>query len=98
MSVTQKRMREIVLQRYPRLFCKLREEFDGRPGLWFSGELTGDGSDIASDGRRLFDYYCREGDQEDYIFGVHPEINALLEAHGWWFEWYDCGTLMAHKD
>ncbi len=34
----------------------------------------------------------------EYIFGIHPEVDALASENGWFFEWQDSGTLMCHPD
>lgn len=88
---------EAVLQRWPKLFVRDTPEFDAAPGerLYFSGEPYGDGRDVASDGRQLFDYYQHE--MQDYEFGVHPEIRKLAEQHDCWFEWQTCGSLFAYR-
>jgi hypothetical protein len=27
-------------------------------------------------------------------FGVDPKLNEVVESNGWYFEWYDPGTIM----
>jgi hypothetical protein len=27
-------------------------------------------------------------------FGVQPKLNDFVEENGWYFEWYDAGTMM----
>ena len=53
----------------------------GGEGIWISGESD----------PRLFDYYS-----ERWIdtFGVQPKLNDFVEGNGWYFEWYDAGTMM----
>jgi hypothetical protein len=29
---------------------------------------------------------------------VEPKINAMVEKYGWYFEWYDPGTMMLWKN
>ena len=58
------------------------EEFgitDG--GIWISGESH----------PSLFNYYS-----ETWMdtFGVQPKLNDYVEENGWYFEWYDPGTMM----
>jgi hypothetical protein len=58
------------------------EEFgitDG--GIWISGESH----------PSLFNYYS-----ETWMdtFGVQPKLNDYVEENGWYFEWYDAGTMM----
>lgn len=96
---------------YPRLFVKTRAQFEAASkaeedrlrddfslGLWMSGELTGDGSDIAANDLPLFYYYANDPHEDNYTFGIHHEIDNLAKEHGCWFEWYDCGTLMVYPD
>jgi hypothetical protein len=53
----------------------------GGEGIWISGESTTD----------LFDYYAEMWYD---TFGVQPELNQFVEDNGWYFEWYDVGTMM----
>jgi len=53
----------------------------GGEGIWVSGESTTD----------LFDYYAEMWYD---TFGVQPELNQFVEDNGWYFEWYDAGTMM----
>lgn len=60
------------------------KEFDcemSENGIWISAEST----------PNLFNY-----DSERWLdtFGVQPELNAFVEENGWYFEWYDAGTMM----
>jgi hypothetical protein len=59
------------------------EDFNGSEGgIWINGETN--------------DYrlnYWTEN-YEEYTFGIANELNELVEEHGWFFEWYDAGTLM----
>ncbi len=58
------------------------EEFNGgEGGIWVSGEDT----------PVLMNYW-----EELYAdtFGVNPSLNKGTEARGWYFEWYDAGTMM----
>ena len=54
-------------------------------GIWISGESTPE----------LFDYYSSSWAN---TFGVEPKINAMVEKYGWYFEWYDPGTMMLWKN
>jgi len=65
------------------------EEFYKHPaeqGLWIGAE---------GNGGKLFDYY-----REDWIetSGVNPELNKFVEDNGWYFEWYDTGTIFLIQD
>ena len=50
-------------------------------GIWISGESTSD----------LFNYYSEVWYD---TFGVQPALNDFVEENGWYFEWYDAGTMM----
>jgi hypothetical protein len=88
MAATREKMMELLKAKYPAMFLRTTEEFDGsKGGIWTSGE---DGLP-AKDGFNLFNYY---GEGKRYELGVHTEIGTFLEKHGWFAEWYDCGTVM----
>lgn len=53
----------------------------GGEGIWISGESS----------PRLFNYYSEEWMD---TFGVQPALNDFVEENGWYFEWYDAGTMM----
>jgi len=82
---------ELIKAKYPKLFMRTTEDFNGSEnGIWSSGE----NGDEASDGFRLFDYYNEDYKEKRYIFGVHKEFLELLEKNGWFAEWHDPGTIM----
>ena len=107
MSITRKEMMSILSNKYPTLFMRTYEEFKGLPieddgGIWSSGE----GCEVADDGLLLFnnefdsyfeDEFGNIGVLNLYEFGVHNELNGILEENGWYAEWYDCGTIMFCK-
>jgi hypothetical protein len=39
----------------------------------------------------LFDYYSERWGN---TFGVEPKLNEQTEKRGWFYEWYDAGTMM----
>ena len=86
MATTRENLMAILKAKYPSMFLKTTEEFDG-----------GKNGDEAKDGRPLFDYYTQDGGEVHYVFGVHKEIGAILEKNGWYAEWYDAGTLMFYE-
>ena len=53
----------------------------GGEGIWVSGESQ----------PTLFDYYSERWMN---TFGVQPKLNQFVEKNGWYFEWYDAGTMM----
>ena len=67
------------------------EEFFGRAsknqniGIWVAADSTPE----------LFDYDSREWIN---TFGIKPSINKVVEDGGWYFEWYDPGTMMVWKN
>jgi len=62
----------------------LGEEEISEDGIWFRSE----GED-APDGYRLFEYW----DSTPY----HPDLEALVEKHGFYLQPHDPGTLMAFR-
>ena len=62
------------------------EDFDrSTGGIW-----------IAAEGKQeLFNYYSEAWMN---TFGVKPELNKTIEDNGWFFEWYDAGTMMVWPD
>jgi hypothetical protein len=50
-------------------------------GIWVAAESTPD----------LFDYWSKAWSN---TFGVKPSLDTLVEESGWYFEWYDAGTMM----
>ena len=91
METSRAKMMELLRAKYPNMFLRTTEEFDGgKNGIWSSGE---DGIK-AKDGFTLFNYYAEDYREVRYVFGVHKEIGNLLEKNGWYTEWHDCGTIM----
>ena len=50
-------------------------------GIWVAADST----------PSLFNY-----DSSEWLdtFGVKPSLNKVVEDNGWYFEWYDPGTMM----
>lgn len=75
--------------------CGTAEEFYNHPlrveGIWISAE-----SSYADDGSPLFDYYHENF--ELYDIGVEKALAEAVNRKGWYFEWYDAGTMMLYKD
>jgi hypothetical protein len=79
-------------KKYPNLFMRTTEEFNGSEGgIWSSAE----NGDEAKDGFPLFEYYTENHTR--YELGVHNEIYEFLEKYGWYAEWNDPGTIMFWK-
>tara|TARA_B110000211_G_scaffold116290_1_gene134728 strand:- start:157 stop:429 length:273 start_codon:yes stop_codon:yes gene_type:complete len=60
-------------------------EANDNNGIWISAEST----------PSLFNYYSEAWGN---TFGVNPELNDVVEQHGWFFEWYDAGTMMVWEN
>ena len=79
----------LLSKKYPGMFLRNTEEFNGSEGgIWTSGE---DGP-TAKDGYSLFNYYAE--DYHRYEIGVHKEVYDYLEKLEWYCEWNDAGTIM----
>ena len=69
--------------------CGTTDEFYGckndNNGIWVA----------AYSNPELFNYYS-----EVWVdtFGVDPKLNAMVETNGWYFEWYDPGTMMVWEN
>ena len=59
-------------------------------GLWVSGE---EGNEV--DGRPAFSYWSMS---ERYEFGVHRSMDAFLDRHGAYADWYDPGTVVIYLE
>lgn len=81
-------LRELT-KRYSTAWFKKGEEFSSnhQNSIWTSGE-----EGINSEGYPLFDYY-----NDNYIMGVHPEVEAFLNRHGYFAEFLDAGTVFIYK-
>jgi hypothetical protein len=95
MATGREKLLEILEKKYPKMFLRTTEEFNGNSGgIWSSGE---DGL-LAKDGFPMFEYYAEDYNEKRYVFGVHKEIRELLEKNGWFAEWNDPGTIMFWKE
>ncbi len=83
---------EILKKRFPNEFFKPSSEFrnDNTNGVWCGAEPGA----IMSDGFPAFDYYAEDYREVRYVLGVHKEMVALLEEHGYYAEFHDAGTVM----
>ena len=71
---------------FPKAWCRVGDwDGSGDLVLW-SGEDS-----WTNDGRMLFDYYSMDG------VDVLPEVEALANKFGYYFECYDPGTYIAYK-
>lgn len=91
MATEREELMELLKAKYPKMFLRTTEEFNGSEGgIWTSGE---DGLP-AKDEFPLFKYYAEDFNEKRYIIGVHKEIYNFLNKHGWYGEWNDPGTIM----
>jgi len=91
MALSRTKMMAKLEAKYPKLFMRTTEEFNGsKGGIWSSAE----NGDEAKDGFNLFNYYSEDYNEVRYHIGVHKEIYNLLEKNGWYAEWNDPGTIM----
>ena len=69
--------------------CGTTDEFYGEKnennGIWVAADYTPE----------LFNYWSTQWAD---TFGVDPKLNAAVEKAGWYFEWYDPGTMMVWKN
>jgi hypothetical protein len=70
----------------------------GTTDEFYGGENDNCGIWVAADSTtELFDYH---GDNFKWgdTFGIEPKLHAMVETNGWYFEWYDPGTIMVWED
>ena len=95
MATNREALIKILEAKYPSIRLANSEDFNGsKDGIWVRStedRLT------AKDNRLLFSYYVIDNNEKNYVFGVHRELNDLLEKHGWYGEWYDAGTMFFYK-
>lgn len=63
------------------------KEFYNEPsieGIWISAECS-----------EYFEYYYEDAQEKTYTLGVRNDLHEFAKANGWYFEWYDTGTMMA---
>ena len=66
--------------------CGTTKDFGiGGEGIWIAADST----------PGLFQY---DGQMWLDTFGVEPSIDKLVEDNGWYFEWYDPGTMMVWQN
>ena len=87
MNSKLKRKADQITKRFPSVWLKDGEDFNGSKGALWSGE----GSEI--DGNYAFDYY---GFRD--TMGVHPELFEYLNKIGLHSEWYDSGTVLIYTN
>lgn len=75
------------------LVCGTTEEFNGdEGGIW----LCGEGGQLDRNNMRIFHYYNDDFEGAHYTFGVRNHLHRWAERAGWFFEWYDAGTIMLY--
>ena len=83
---TQNAMIKKLNKAFPNCNAVCSTEWDGRKGaIWFRGGQMPEDMPVYSQ-----EYFFEEG-------GTHPELEAMLQANGWYSEPYDSATLMAYQ-
>ena len=79
---------EILRGKYPDQWMNESEEFNGSEGgIWLDAEC-----DVTDrNGKRLFDYWNQDLAKRE--FGVIEHLNQWAGRAGWYFEWWDAGTI-----
>ncbi len=68
----------------------------GTTDQFYGSKNENNGIWVAADSNpELFDYYSERWMD---TFGVDPKLNKLVEDNGWYFEWYDPGTMMVWEN
>ena len=66
----------------------------GTAADFYSSKVENEGIWVAADYTpELFDYW-----NSKVPFGINEKLNKLIEDSGWYFEWYDPGTMMVWKN
>ena len=66
-------------------------ELAGRDDYLYPGSKN-----IHPDGYDWAEYYSEDYREEYSRFGVHLDIHKILDEHGLYCEWYDCGSLRVY--
>ena len=75
---------------------KMGVHVSGTTDEFYGSKNDNNGIWVAADSNpEMFDYYS--GDWMD-TFGVKPSLNEVVESNGWYFEWYDPGTMMVWEN
>lgn len=93
LQATREQMMQILKQKFPKMWIKLSEQFNGREGnIW-----TGEGSCHNDEHETpLFNYYDTK--EVLYKMGVHKDLVKTLDKHGWYCEFYDAGTVFITQE
>jgi len=90
MIADREKMMQVLGELFP--ITGTTEDFDGSEGgIWICGEC----GYLNKKGIPYFDYYDMSS---LYTFGVENKLYRLAERHGWYFDWYDGGTIMVYPD
>jgi hypothetical protein len=92
MSMTRAKLITAINQTFPRMQCRLGEDFSSsnRGSIW-----TGEDAGEAADGNSIFNHYAFDVDPQEtvWVLGVHRQLLALLQTAGWHAEFHDAGTV-----
>lgn len=84
---TRNQMTNLLAAKFPKLKTIPSEVFDGTKDRI----VTGEGSEMP-DEMPAFDYWSQDYKETTYIMGVHKDLVAFLDKHGWYAEAHDPGT------
>lgn len=87
---TRDEMMALITKRFPNIWMKTSEQFDGRKdAIW-----TGTNSFIDKDKEvPAFNDFI---ESKKYDIGVHVTLVSFLNKHGYYAEAYDCGTFFIY--
>lgn len=90
MAITREKFMEQLTASYPVFKLAMTEDFknDFAGGIWVRN------TEELND---LFDYWIEDIQEKYYIFGVKKSLHNWANKKGWYFEWYDAGTMMIWK-
>lgn len=86
-------LKQLLKTKFPHMWLKDSEEFDGTKGLIWTGEGSHIGDEFETP---MFNYYDRR--EVIYSMGVHKKLNEFVNKHGWYCEFYDPGTVFISQD
>lgn len=101
MATNREKLMGILAEKFPKMWMKTTEEFNGHTGGIWTGEgssvdenlIDEETNDVETFDVPIFNF---DADNTIYEMGVHKSLVAVLDEHGWFAEWYDSGTIMIY--
>jgi len=90
MTINRDALMALLQEKFPKMWMKESEQFDGTKNAIWTGEGSMDNEDFP-----LFNYGT---DNTMYTMGIRKELFELLEDNGWYCEWQDAGTIFIFED